>query len=189
MSEIKMNLSFPLDDDGFFRRECPLCHKEFKVLLEKEELTDLAQKGIDSFMIELKEETTDLDESECSETEFICPYCGQRALSDGWWTQEQLAYVGIVAKNIMAKIVNENLIRPLKRTFHRPSSGMVSMRFEGREMEQQVPWISLEVNDMEIFDLPCCQRKIKIEEDWSDVVYCFFCGFPYKHKNRETNGV
>jgi hypothetical protein len=189
MSEIKMNLSFPIDEDGFFRRECPLCHKEFKVLLEKEELTDLAQKGIDSFMIELKEETTDLDESECSETEFFCPYCGQRAPSDGWWTQEQLAYVGIVAKNIMAKIVNENLIRPLKRTFQRPGSGMGSMQFEGREMEQQEPWISLEVNDMAIFDLPCCQRKIKIEEDWSDVVYCFFCGFPYKHKNRETNGV
>lgn len=189
MSEIRMNLPFPLDDDGFFRRECPFCRKEFKVLLEKEELTDLAQKGIDSFMIELKEGTTDLDESERSEAEFICPYCGQRAPSARWWTQEQLAYVGIVAKNIMAKIINENLIRPLKRTFQRPSSGMVSIRFEGKEMKQQEPWISPEVNDMEIFDLLCCQRKIKIEENWQDAVYCFFCGFPYEHKNRETNGV
>ena len=189
MSEIRTNLSFPIDDDGFFRRECPFCRKEFKVLLEKEELTDLAQKGIDSFMIELKEETTDLDESGRSETEFICPYCGQRAPSDSWWTQEQLAYVSIVAKNIMAKRVNENLIRSLKRTFRKHSSGMVPIRFEGKEMEQQEPWISPDVDDMEIFDLPCCQRKIKIVENWQDVVYCFFCGFPYKHKNRETNGV
>jgi hypothetical protein len=189
MSEIKMNLPFPLDDDGFFRRECPFCRKEFKVLLEKEELTDLAQKGIDSFMIETKEEKTDLDDSERSETEFICPYCGQRASSDSWWTQEQLAYVGIVAKNIMAKIVNENFIRPLKRTFQRPSFGIVSIRFEGKEVEQQEPWISPEVNDMEIFDLPCCQRKIKIEGGWEGVVYCFFCGFLHGHKNTETNGV
>jgi len=187
MSEIKMNLSFPLDDDGFFRRECPFCRKEFKILLEKDELTDLAQKGIDSFMIKPKEEATDLDESGHSETEFICPYCGQWASSDSWWTQEQLAYLGIVAKNIMAKMVNENLIRPLKRTFRRPSSGMVSIRFEGKEMEQQEPWISPEVNDMEIFDLPCCQRKIKIEENWSDAIFCFFCGFHYRYKIRETN--
>lgn len=189
MSEIRMNLPFPLDDDRFFIRECPLCHKEFKVLLKKEELTDLAQKGIDSFMIDLKKETTDLDEDERSETEFTCPYCGQQAPSDSWWTQEQLAYVGIVAKNIMAKMVNENLIRPLKRTFRRSGSGMVSIRFEGKEMEPQEPWISPEVNDMLIFDLPCCQRKIRIEENWSDVVYCFFCGFPHEHKNTETNGV
>jgi len=188
MSEIKMNLSFPLDDGGFFRRECPFCRKEFKVLLEKEELTDLAQKGMDSFMIEPKEETMD-SESGRSETEFVCPYCGQRATSGSWWTQEQLAYVGIVAKNIMAKIVNEQLIRPLKSASRRYSAGMVSMRFEGKEMEQQKPWISPEVNDMEIFDLPCCQRKIKIEDDWTAVVYCFFCGFPHEHKNIEMNGV
>jgi len=71
MSEIKVNLPFPLDEDGFFRRECPFCHKEFKVLLEKEELTDLAQEGIDSFMLEKKE--TNLTESESSETEIV-PY-------------------------------------------------------------------------------------------------------------------
>ena len=40
----------------------------------------------------------------------------------------------------------------------------------------------LEVNDMEVFDLPCCQRKIKIEENWAKVTHCFFCGFPYKDK-------
>jgi len=180
MSEIRRNLHFPIDDDGFFRRECPFCRKEFKVLLEKEELLDLAQKYLYSFMIERKEETKDLEDSERSETEFICPYCGQRASSDSWWTQEQVAYVGVVAKNIMPKRVNENLIRPLKKTFGKPNSGMISMRFEAKEMEQQELWISPEVNDMEIFDLPCCQRKIKIEDDWIGVVHCFFCGFPHK---------
>jgi len=188
MSEIRMNLSFPLDDDGFFRRECPFCRQEFKILLEKEELTDLAQKGIDSFMIESKEGRADSNEIEHSETEFICPYCGQRAPSDSWWTQEQIAYMSIIAKNIMAKIVNENLIRPLKKTSQGLGSGMVFVQFEGKEIEQEEPWISPEVNDMEIFDLLCCQRKIKIEENWQGTVYCFFCGFPYEHKNEEKNG-
>lgn len=185
MSEITKNISFPLDEDGFFRRECPFCHKEFKVKLEKEELADITQKGIDSFMTEPEEETTDLDENRDSETEFICPYCEQQAHSNSWWTQEQLAYIGVVAKNIMAKIVNEHLIRPLKRTFPKHSTDIVSMRFEGKEMEQQEPWISPEINDMEIFDLPCCQRKIKIEDNWTSVVRCFFCGFPHERKNTE----
>ena len=115
MSEIRINLPFHLDDEKFFRRECPFCRKVFKVLLEKEELIDLAQKGIDSFMIEAKEESIDLNEGELLEAEFTCPYCGQQAPSESWWTQEQLAYVSIVVKNIMVKMINENLISPLKR--------------------------------------------------------------------------
>ncbi|MDO8885968.1 hypothetical protein [Candidatus Oleimmundimicrobium sp.] len=178
MSDIEMNLPFPLDDNGYFRRECPFCCKEFKVLLEKEELTDLAQKGLDSFMVETQE-ATNLDEDEHSEVEFTCPYCGQAAVSGNWWTQEQLAYISVVTKNIMAKIVNENLIRPLKRTSRKYGSGMISVQFEGKEMEQQEPWISPEVNDMKVYDLPCCQRKIKVEDGWASRVFCFFCGFPH----------
>lgn len=182
MSEIKMDLSFPLDKDGFFRRECPFCRREFKILLKKDELTDIARKGIDSFMIKPEEETTGSDESARSETEFICPYCGQRASSNNWWTQEQLAYIGIVVKNIMAKMINECLIHPLKENFGKSANDMASIQFKSREMKQQEPWISPEVNDMEVFDLPCCQRKIKIEENWTEVTHCFFCGFPYKGK-------
>jgi len=187
MSEIKKSISFPLDEDGFFRRECPLCHKEFKVLLKKEELTDLAQEGMDSFMLEEDKKETNLTDSGSSGTEFFCPYCGQQSPSDSWWTQEQLNYIAIVARNIIAKLLNESLIRPLKRTSQRGSTGMFSLRFESKEIKQQNPWISPEINDMEIFDLPCCQRKIKIEENWRDTVYCFFCGFPYECENRKMN--
>lgn len=186
MSEIEMNISLPLDDDRFLRRECPLCLREFKVQLEQKELVDLAQEGIDSFLIEASEEKMVDGESEPLETKLICPYCGQQASSDSWWTQEQLAYIGVFARNILAKLVNEYLVRPLKRASRRSSSGLISISFEAEEMQQQEPWISPEVNDMEVFDLPCCERQIKIEEDWAGVVYCHFCGFP--HNNRGTNG-
>ena len=179
---IEMSLSFPLDDDGFFRRECPLCCREFKVLLEEDELTSLAQEGLDSYMLEIQEQATDTSE-EGTEPEFTCPYCGQQASRGSWWAQEQLAYVSVVAQNIIAKMVNEQLIRPLKRMSRRRSSGLVSLRFEGKEMKQQEPWISPEVNDMEIIDLPCCRRQIKVDESWSSAVHCFFCGFPYEHGN------
>ncbi len=176
---IEISLSFPLDDDGFFRRECPFCYREFKVLLEEDELTSLAQKGLNSYMLEVQEKAADSSEGE-TEPDFTCPYCGQQALRGSWWTQEQLAYIGVVAQNIMAKIFNEQLIRPLKGMSREHSSGLVSLWFEGREMKQQEPWISPEANDMEVFDLPCCHRKIKIDESWTSIVYCFFCGFPHQ---------
>lgn len=179
---IEMSLSIPLDDDHFFRRECPLCGREFKVLLEEDELTNLAQSGLDSYMLETEMDTSEEDDAD---SEFTCPYCGQQASKDSWWTQEQLAYVRVIAENIMARIINEQLIKPMKKMSSRHRSGLVSLQFKGKEMEQKEPWISPEENDMEVFDLPCCHRKIKVEENWDSTVYCFFCGFPHKPNHTE----
>lgn len=179
MGDIEVSVSFPLDDEGFLRRECPFCRKDFKVLFTKEELGSLAQEGIDSFMIE-HQEKVNLDEDVQGKAEYFCPYCGQKAPKDSWWTQEQLAYINMFVKNIIARIVNENLIGPLKRNFGHQSSGPISISFKGQEMEQQEPWISPEVNDMDEFDLPCCHRKIKIEDSNIGCIHCFFCGFPHE---------
>lgn len=179
MGDIEINISLPLDDEGFFRRECPFCRKEFKVLLTEDERNSLALERIDSFMTEV-ERKTDSDESSQKGLEYFCPYCGQSAPKDSWWTQEQLSYINIFVKNIMASLVNEHLIRPLKRSFGQRSSGPISISFKGQEMEQQKPWISPEVNDMDEFDLPCCHRKIKIEDSKTGCIHCFFCGFPHE---------
>jgi hypothetical protein len=181
MSDIKISLPLPLDEDGFFRRTCNFCRKEFKVLFEKEELMDISQKGLDSFMIDSNEDLEISEEDETLESEFYCPYCGQKAQTDYWWTDEQVAFFEVVARNIIAKEVNEKLIRPLKRTFRSSGSGPVSLGFKGREMEYQEPWISPEINDMNVVNLPCCKRKIKIEDGWTRVVHCFFCGFPHRY--------
>ena len=70
MNEITMNISIPLDDDGFFRRECPFCQREFKILLEKKELKQITQMGIDSFMVESEEEI-DLEDSNFFSSDII----------------------------------------------------------------------------------------------------------------------
>ena len=180
MSIIEKSISFPLDDDGFFRRECPLCCREFKVLLKKEELNDMIQEGIDSFMIEQQENKSAPKEDD--DIEYTCPYCGQLSSSNSLWTEEQNAYLKVHIENIMAKLVNENFIRPLKRNFGSSKSELISLEFKGNEMSQKEPWISPESNDLEIFDLPCCNRKVKIQEDWKGKVFCFFCGFPHEQK-------
>lgn len=172
------DVHLPLDDDGALRRCCPLCNREFKIVLAEDELRNLAQKVIDSYMIEPVDES-DSEESESLQEDRTCPYCGEKSATDGWWTQEQVAFFMVIAENIAAKVINENLIRPLKRMNRRPQSGLISIQFEAKEMEQKEPWISPEPNDMVIFDLPCCERKIKMEENWHNVIYCFFCGYPH----------
>ena len=179
MSEIEMNISFPLDDDKFFRRQCPLCRREFKILLEEHELEDITKKGIESFMLEQREEKDELEEES---EEFYCPYCGQSSPHDKWWTEEQSAYLGVYIENIMKERINKNLIGPHKRSFGRSSSGPISIRFEGKEMKKEEPWISPEENDMKVFELPCCERKLKIKKEWKDKVHCYFCGFPHENK-------
>jgi hypothetical protein len=176
MGDFKMSISLPLDKDGFLRRECPLCCREFKLLLEEKELSDLAQKGIESFLLEEKETENNSNDSDDQQKEYICPYCGQASPDNSWWTKEQLAYINIFAKNIMAKLLNEHFIHPLQRKF---SSNSGPVQFKGKEMEAQEPWISPESDDMEVFELKCCNRKMKICDDWKGKIYCFFCGFPF----------
>ncbi|HYA41731.1 MAG TPA: hypothetical protein VEF34_10530 [Syntrophobacteraceae bacterium] len=179
MTDIKMNVPFPLDDEGFFRRECPFCFREFKIKLKEDELSDLAQGVSSTFMVDSEPEPSSED-TEDQAADFFCPYCGQSSAAGTWWTQEQLAYIQVHTKNIVAKIVNENFIGPLKRNFgQNRSGGLISIKVTAKELEQTEPWIAPEANDMKVFDLECCQRSLKIDEAWRGTVHCFFCGFPH----------
>jgi len=182
MSEIVLKVAIPLDEDNFLRRECPYCVREFKIQMSSEDLTDLAKKGVASFLTDddvKKSEDNNDDDPDDEIAKFFCPYCGQEAPRTHWWTQEQLSYMRVYANNIMAKLVNEQLIKPMNRNFNK-SSGLISISCKGSEMRYEDPWISDEVNDMRVFDLVCCNKKLKFIEDWSKNVYCFYCGYEHK---------
>jgi len=141
-------VGFPLDDDNYLRRECPYCRREFKIL---------------------KDDFEQLD----GENNYWCPYCGQEALANQWWTIEQLQLINKVTTNIANELINEQLIRPLKKLESRSSSIHITTHELGRENEL----INPERNDMIIFSLPCCSKSLKIEESWKDSIYCYYCGF------------
>jgi len=181
MDEIKMNISFPLDNDGFFRRACPFCQREFKIKISNEELKNLIQKSEDSYM--LKKEEISLSEKESFKEneikEFYCPYCGQEASAGRWWTIEQKKYIQTYMENIMTDIINKNFVEKMKKGFQ----GNKFIKFEGKKLKMKEPQISSDDNDMMIINLSCCQSKIKILKGWAKIVYCFYCGFPHKSKN------
>ena len=179
---MEIPLSFPLDSERFLRRECPFCAREFKVLLHEREIVDLTQMTRDRFLLAEGGDTRSEDDTDDTAAEHHCPYCGQSAPPDHWWTTEQVAYIHVVVHNVAARLINENLIRPLKRSFRAGrSSGPISIRVQADEMREQEPWISPETDDMQPRELPCCDRSLKLLDDWAGRFHCFFCGFPYDH--------
>ena len=66
MEEIEVRLQ--LDDDGYLRRECPHCEREFKW-----------------------RHTEGTGGSE--PPDYYCPYCGHAADAGSWWTKVQLAHI------------------------------------------------------------------------------------------------
>jgi len=182
MATTEHGLHFPLDEGGFLRRECPFCKREFKVLVTAEERKAPTESIRQLFLTSDQDQWSLGDEGESPE--YHCPYCGQIGSRDSWWTEQQVEYINAVLRNIAAQLLNENLIRPLKRSLGRPQSSPVSITFEGREIEQHEERIAPEPEDMTRFPLPCCERAIKISDDWSGPVYCFFCGFPHEGPGR-----
>lgn len=178
MSEIIFEISLPLDSDGFLRRECPLCNKQFKVEFTEEERKTLVQKEIENYLLQndMLQRTEDSEVSD--EIEYWCPYCGQIAKSNMWWTPEQLEYVQIFPYNYMAEVINKQL-KEWKRQFSKAGKGLISIKIDTKEMQYKEPWISPENDDLTVVSLPCCNLKIKIEDDRSGQYYCYKCGFPY----------
>jgi len=181
MSIIAFNISLPLDSDQFLRRECPLCLRQFKIETQEADRQSLIERELEAYLLQegLEIRAESADATEADEDELWCPYCGQTAPRNQWWTQEQIAYIHVFGYNIMAQIINEQLIRPMKRKFSGRQRGLISIKFEGKEMEYQEPWISPEPDDMTIHTLPCCGLRVKVDDDWSRPIYCYRCGFPH----------
>lgn len=81
----QIEVRFPTDEHGLTGRECPSCRGYFKVKIG-----------------------TGLPTSEC-----ICPYCGEKANHDHFFTQAQIEY----AKSVAVREVLGPELRKLERTF------------------------------------------------------------------------
>ena len=82
-----MSVPIPTDDDGFLRRECPVCGQRFK--WHHGPWNQEAAAAPD-------------------QSAFYCPLCGKSADTDSWWTTEQLEYARDSAMpDIMRQLENE----------------------------------------------------------------------------------
>jgi len=67
MSEESREMTLPLDSDGFLRRECSTCEREFKWYVSRDAEGEPVPVG-----------------------GYYCPYCAIQAPSDRWFTPAQV---------------------------------------------------------------------------------------------------
>lgn len=96
----QISVPLPKDFEGFLERECPQpgCLKVFKVKPR-------------------------FDHPE--PTDYVCPYCGQKAKSDQFFTKTQIEYGKEKAHEAVTKVIHADFteaLRPLR------SSGMISVK-------------------------------------------------------------
>jgi hypothetical protein len=157
MSEITIPLRLSLDSDGFLRRECPHCEREFKRLAP-----------------------TPRDESEPTEPEvetkdYFCPLCHQPAAPGAWWTKSQLEYAQSVAYQEVVRPRLADLEETIKGI---GGGGLISVDVKRTE-PAAVPQPS-EPADMIRLGFPCHPAEpVKVPDDWTGEVACMVCGVRY----------
>ena len=148
--ERSFSIGMPVDDDGFLRRECPNCEREFKWRPSPE-----GENG-----------------EPMPDAGYACPYCTKRAPADQWWTKAQVEYVSALA---MSEIVGSEL-----GSLERDADPNALISFEIRVEKPKPPApLEPESNDMRRVDFGCHPvEPIKIADDWRNDVHCIICGGP-----------
>jgi len=175
MSTIQVFL--PLDIDRFLRRECPYCKREFKIEVPDELLRQEDEKFTAEYLVEAEEKN---EITETNEKEIHCPYCGQVAPANHWFTIEQLNYIQALARNWCIENLNREVFEKMQKNLSNKNQG-ITMKFNQQKLKIANAWINLERNDMRLTELPCCHIGLKIQESWKEKIYCIECGFPHEN--------
>ncbi len=92
---VTLTMTIPVDSDGFLRRECPTCEREFKWLPASE----------------------DDDAAGMPDGGYFCPYCGVQAPDDAWFTEAQLALARSITEAEVVEPMLNKFADDIARTF------------------------------------------------------------------------
>jgi hypothetical protein len=85
---VSFGMTIPLDSDGFLRRQCPTCEREFKWRPTTGEGGEEGEPARDGG--------------------YFCPYCGVQAPADAWLTEAQRALAeNIIATEVIGPMVSK----------------------------------------------------------------------------------
>jgi hypothetical protein len=155
MSEREVSVPLPLDSDGFLRRECPTCEREFKWLHSQ------------------GEDPSDNDQ-EHPTGGYFCPYCAVQAPDGSWWTKAQLEFVEAVGVREFVGPELDRLSRSV-RDIGSSSDGLIEATFEAELPEEPAPL--REEDDMRRVEFACHPSEpVKVLDEWSMSVHCLLCG-------------
>jgi hypothetical protein len=143
-------VEFPLDSDGFFRRECPSCEGEFKW-----------HHG----------PTANTPDGFVYPQVHWCPRCGRSAPLEAWWTQAQIEYQQAVLA-VSAGDILDDAFKSARRDFLRLEVNSWS--------KPPRPDPLIELDDMHMIAPPCHPwEPVKVPSEAQAPFYCLLCGQPY----------
>jgi hypothetical protein len=152
---MEVAVQLPLDPDGYLRRECPQCEREFKW-----------HHG----------PTEGAPEPAEPPSVYFCPYCGEPAGLDQWYTKDQIETIRAAAMaEVLPKLHNDlkDALSPLNR------SGFIKADVKSRQSLPPPPLI--EAADMVAVTSPCHPYEpVKIAESWDEPIHCLVCGSRYR---------
>lgn len=147
--EIEVSVDIPNDSDGFIRRECPHCMRQFK--WHDGPANEEAERHPAADM-------------------YNCPLCGQPAAVDSWNTQEQVELAQQAAMPQIMGLVTDEL-----ESMFRGVKGLTYKRGNDEMPDESVPLT--EPDDMVIVASPCHgYEPVKVPEDHTGPLYCLVCG-------------
>jgi hypothetical protein len=165
-------MTLPLDSDGFLRRECSSCERQFKWHPSQSQTT--AAQADD----QLGEDLVAAQDEDSAVEYYYCPYCGEPAAPTAWWTREQLEYGQALATAEIVAPQLRDLADSLKSLNTR--GGMISLKVAMDLPDFSRPEPLTEPDDMVRVDFPCHpEEPIKVEEAWEGEVACLVCGIRY----------
>jgi len=141
---VEFSISIPTDESGFIRRECPNCEREVKW-----------------FAGETVDRPSDFLEPDL----YTCPYCGERADHDQWWTPAQIEYAKAAAMG------------PISRGLEAEMKKILGNHGKYTAGSHSAPDLLVDPDDMLMVAPPCHPfEPLKVIETWSDPLHCRLCG-------------
>ena len=147
MGDISLEISIPLDSDGFIEMECDYCQNRFMLHHQVYE----SEENIN----------------------FFCPVCGLPNRTNTFFVPEVTEKIEQIALNYMLDEVDKTIGKSLKQ-FNKSRLINMSIRTPKREIERDLYTPSSVYVDCE---KTCCGLKVKVKNIDKEIgIYCPVCG-------------
>ena len=147
MSEVRLSISIPLDEDGFTELECDFCKIRFMITGDDYENKDMPF--------------------------FFCPICGLPNNLGTFYCPEILEKAQQMAAEWAMKEINRTFGKTIKDI---NKSGILKMSMEMPRPEPDIE-LYKPIDDYTMHKTKCCQMSIKVRAIDEEIgIYCPICG-------------
>lgn len=178
--QVRFSLEIRPDRDGFLRRTCPSCGRDFKTEVDPADLAWALNTQIQRVSEEVGVSPAEIAQEDIPD-ELRCPYCRHVAEASEMHTEETFEYLKMFAYRDYAMPMIDRMLSDLADSFgsRGGGGGLISFSVSFKHERSPVPPRPIhgpEPADMKIIEFLCCGKKIKVADSWDDVTLCTYCG-------------